>query len=173
MIALCVPLLILALGLPNPARLIFGISFAVTVALFLFLRYYLSLYFDTLSYTIEDDLVVGTRGVFWKKHVTVPFPKITNIDTSQGPVQRMFGFGTIHVQTAGSAGAQGAVAELRIEGMKNFGEVKDDILQLLRSYTSGKVSEQAVHTSQTPAAATMEDMLHELRAIREALERSA
>lgn len=173
MIIICVPLLILALGLPYPGNLILGICFALLFALFVFVRLYLSWYYDSLSYTIENDLVVGKRGVFWKKNVTVPFAKITNIDTSQGPVQRMFGLGTVHVQTAGASGAQGAVAELRIEGMQNFGEVKDDILKLLRAHAAGQLRPTAAApATEAPPAGddTMRAMLDELRAIRKALE---
>ncbi|MDT8322828.1 MAG: PH domain-containing protein [Bacteroidota bacterium] len=179
MIIVCVPLLILALGLAYPANLVLGISFAVAVLIFILIRIYLPLYYDTLTYTIEDDLVMGTRGVFWKKRVTVPFRKITNIDISQGPVQRLFDLGTIHVQTAGAAGAQAAVAELRIEGMKDFDALRDEILQLLRAFyhQRGPVPADAAQADAvTPADAAATDtagwqaMLDELRAIRSLLE---
>lgn len=182
MIVLCVPQFILALGLPWPAGIVLGISCVVFILIFILVRIYLPLYYDSLTYTLEDDLVVGTRGVFWKKRVTVPFRKITNIDISQGPVQRMFGLGSIHLQTAGAAGPQGAVAELRIEGMKDFEDVKDRILALLRAWhtqgtaipprdaASGTGSESP--RSGSPATGIDGDaVLEELRAIRRLLER--
>lgn len=179
MIIICVPLLILALGLAYPANLVLGIALGVALLIFILIRIYLPLYYDTLSYTIEDDLVMGTRGVFWKKRVTVPFRKITNIDISQGPVQRLFGLGTIHVQTAGAAGAQAAVAELRIEGMKEFDALRDEILQLLRAFYTqrGPASPDAAATPSDAVppqaasdAAGSQAMLEELRAIRTLLE---
>ncbi len=181
MIIICVPQLILALGLPYPGYLILGITFAVSVVIFILIRLYLPLYYDSLTYMLEDDVVVGTRGVFWKKRVTVPLRRITNIDTSQGPVQRMFGLGTIHLQTAGAGGAQGAVAELRVEGMKEFESVKDRILSLLRAYhdrraaSAGEASPggDAAPAANAPLAGdTAQAMLEELRAIRRQLEQS-
>mgnify|MGYP000324330975 CR=1 FL=1 len=181
MIIICVPQLILALGLPYPGYLILGITFAVSVVIFILIRLYLPLYYDSLTYMLEDDVVVGTRGVFWKKRVTVPLRRITNIDTSQGPVQRMFGLGTIHLQTAGAGGAQGAVAELRVEGMKEFESIKDNILSLLRAYhdrraaSAGEASpgDDAAPAANAPLAGdTAQAMLEELRAIRRQLEQS-
>ena len=183
-IIICVPQLILALGLAYPAYLILGISFAVSAVIFILIRLYLPLYYKSLTYTLEDDVVVGTRGVFWKKRVTVPLRRVTNIDTTQGPVQRMFGLGTIHLQTAGAGGAQGAVAELRVEGMKEFESVKDRILGLLRAYhdrrSAAPAADSAAPGSAAPGSAAAgspsgdvaQAMLEELRAIRRQLERS-
>jgi membrane protein YdbS with pleckstrin-like domain len=183
MIIICVPLLILALGLAYPASLVLGIACGVATLIFILIRVYLPLYYDTLTYTIEEDLVVGTRGVFWKKRVTVPFRKITNIDISQGPVQRLFGLGTIHVQTAGAAGAQAAVAELRIEGMKNFDALRDEILRLLRAFYNqrGPAPADTAHADAsvpaadspqgTETAGWQKTVVDELRAIRSLLEK--
>ncbi|MCB2204513.1 PH domain-containing protein [bacterium] len=176
MIIMLVPLFILALGLPWPGYLISGIAFVVMLFIFILIRIYIHLYFDTLSYTIEDDLVMGTRGVFWKKRVTVPFRKITNIDISQGPVQRMFNLGTIHVQTAGAAGAQGAVAELLIVGMKEFDALRDEILALLRAFYRQSTPVSAEEPAVPPAAssdASTAQLLEEVRAIRSLLEKRA
>ncbi len=181
-IILCVPQFILALGLPYPGSLILGISCAVCVLIAIALRVYIPLYFDTLTYTIEDDLVMGTRGVLWKKRVTVPFRKITNIDVSQGPVQRLFDLGTIHVQTAGTAGPQGATAELRIEGMKQFDELRDEILQLLRGFFQTSATSPAAAAPDARSAAgsvpdhrgaDMQAVVEELRAIRALLEKQS
>jgi len=169
----CVPFLILALGLPSPANWILGGICALFVTISLLTRAYLPLYFDTLTYTIEEDLVMGTRGVFFKKRVTVPFRKITNIDISQGPVQRMFGLGSIHVQTAGAAGAQAVVAELRIEGMKEFDELRDEILRLLRAFYKQPAADASSTTATAADSASMTAVVDELRAIRTLLEKQA
>jgi membrane protein YdbS with pleckstrin-like domain len=61
-------------------------------------------YYRSLEYAIGEDSVVMKKGVFWRKRVTVPYGKITNVDVTQGPVQRHFNIGTVHVQTAGASG---------------------------------------------------------------------
>ncbi|MFQ5917784.1 MAG: PH domain-containing protein [Candidatus Binatia bacterium] len=61
-------------------------------------------FYKSLEYIIDSDSVKIRKGVFWRKRVAVPYQKITNVDITQGPVQRMFNIGTIHVQTAGAGG---------------------------------------------------------------------
>ena len=69
------------------------------------------------------------RGVFWKKNITVPFTKITNVDVTQGPLQRLFNIGTINVQTAGAGGAQGARPELVFVGTRDLEGIKETIME--------------------------------------------
>ena len=63
--------------------------------------------YRVIEYMIEQDSVKMKSGVFWKKHVTIPNRKITNVDITQGPFERFLKLGTIHVQTAGAGGQQG------------------------------------------------------------------
>jgi membrane protein YdbS with pleckstrin-like domain len=67
--------------------------------------------------------------VFWQKRVTVPYAKITNIDVTQGPLQRSFDIGTIRVQTAGAGGAQGEQAEMVLWGLRDLEEVQNQIMR--------------------------------------------
>jgi uncharacterized protein len=62
--------------------------------------------FMALEYCIDDEGVKMKGGVIWKKFVTVPYHKITNVDITQGPMQRYYNIGTVHVQTAGAGGQQ-------------------------------------------------------------------
>ena len=63
--------------------------------------------YKAVGYYIENDSIKMVGGVFWRKQVTVPNKKITNIDITQGPFQRFLNLGTIHLQTAGAGGQQG------------------------------------------------------------------
>ena len=84
--------------------------------------------YRALEYYIQQDSVKMKGGVFWRKHVTIPNRKITNIDITQGPFERFLKIGTIHVQTAGAGGQQGQKAELKISGVKEMGTIKDAII---------------------------------------------
>ena len=81
---------------------------------------WLPAYHRSIEYGIDSESVRSKRGVFWKRVTTVPFHKITNIDISQGPLQRAFGIGTIHVQAAGAGGSQGGQAELLLQGIEDL-----------------------------------------------------
>ncbi|MGY5854381.1 MAG: PH domain-containing protein [Candidatus Thorarchaeota archaeon] len=69
-----------------------------------------------------------------KKHVM--FRVITYISSKAGPFDRLFGIGTVEIQTAGfSGGAQaGSKPEEKIEGIPYFEGVRDFILRELRKF---------------------------------------
>jgi len=144
------------------------------VGLFLFILFFvfwLPAYFKSLEYAIEEEAVRGKKGVFWRRHVTVPYTKITNVDVSQGPVQRLYKIGTVHVQTAGAGGQQGARAELLILGVKDLNEIKNAIMKRV----VGHVAIGAMDTTETPPAMTdsntMKSILEEVTSIRKLLEK--
>ena len=144
------------------------------VGLFLFILFFvfwLPAYFKSLEYAIEEEAVRGKKGVFWSRHVTVPYTKITNVDVSQGPVQRLYKIGTVHVQTAGAGGQQGARAELLILGVKDLNEIKNAIMKRV----VGHVAIGAMDTTETPPAMTdsntMKSILEEVTSIRKLLEK--
>jgi len=132
---------------------------------------YTRAYWGTLSYQIDDDSVDAEGGVFFTKHVTVPYSKVTNVDLTQGPFQRMMDIATIHVQTAGAGGAQGAQAELRLTGVKDFKDLKRIVTE--RARVVGRASAPPPSEPAPPEGSQKEilqSMLQELQSIRELLE---
>lgn len=99
--------------------------------------------YKALEYYIEEDSVKMKGGVFWRKYVTVPNKKITNIDITQGPFERFLKIGTVHIQTAGAGGQQGQKAELKISGVKDMDKIRDTIIGNLNFNTgAGNVIEK-------------------------------
>ena len=99
--------------------------------------------YKALEYYIEEDSVKMKGGVFWRKYVTVPNKKITNIDITQGPFERFLKIGTVHIQTAGAGGQQGQKAELKIGGVKDMDKIRDTITGNLNFNTgAGNVIEK-------------------------------
>ncbi|MFX1565085.1 MAG: PH domain-containing protein [Promethearchaeota archaeon] len=66
-----------------------------------------------------------------RKHV--PFRTITNISTTAGPFDRLFGIGNINIETAGYSGQKSGPEE-KLEGFEFFEELRDFILQELRKF---------------------------------------
>ncbi|MHC4792031.1 MAG: PH domain-containing protein [Planctomycetota bacterium] len=128
-------------------------------------------FYKSLEYVIDSDSVKMNKGVFWKKRVTVPFTKITNLDVTQGPVQRAFDIGTIHVQTAGAGGPEGARAELKLLGVRDLDQVKDTIMERVRGYTILKPDEVKQKVAEQSDSEIFARMLKELTAIRDVLEK--
>lgn len=109
------------------------------VVIVIFCSYWISKYILSISYLLTENEVVVERGVWWKRKSTVPYNRITNIDVVQGPLSRKLGIASIKIQTAGYSvagglGARGAEAE--IFGIKNFQEVRDFILNVIRGAKS-------------------------------------
>jgi len=152
---------------------VFGLLLLLWLLLMLLIRlWWIPAYYDSISYIIEDDAVTGQGGVIWKRYVTVPFTKITNIDITQGPLQRAYNLGTIHVQTAGAGGNQGGYAELRLVGIRELEAVKETIRERIRTYDRGKVGQPSAQPlGDMTEPPVLQEILQELRAIRDALEK--
>jgi len=67
-----------------------------------------------------------------RKHV--PFRTITNIQSVAGPFDRLFGIGSIEVETASGSGSSFQSAEEKLEGLTFYNELRDFILMELRKF---------------------------------------
>jgi len=161
--------LLLLLMLAN--AVLFGIVIVLWLVTMILIVLWLPAYHGTLLYTIESDAIRGKGGVFWRKHVTVPTWKITHVDLTQGPLQRVFRLGTIHVQTAGAGGAQGAQAELRLVGIRDLEGVKEAITERIRGYDVDREARGVVpHSASGGEQQILPEILRELQTIRTLLQ---
>lgn len=154
------------------AELMIGslVALAVWCIIMIPIRLWIAAYWRSISYMVDEKHMRSGYGVFWRHMVAVPYEKITNVDTSQGPLQRLYGVGTVDVQTAGAS--LSAEAELRLWGVKDTEEVKETILSRVRSRAE-EVPETETGAAEAPGEkATLRDILEELQAIRRALEKS-
>ena len=152
-------------------KLVFGLCAVGWLILMMPILLWMPAFYRSLEYVIDIDCVRMKKGVFWRKRVTVPYPKITNVDVTQGPVQRMFNIGIIRVQTAGAGGAQGAKAELRLLGVRDLEGLKDTIMERVRSYTISRSEEVKKEVVDESNSEILRHMLKELTTIREVLEK--
>ncbi len=151
--------------------LIFSLCLAGWLLLMVPIVLWIPAYYRSLEYIIDSDAVKMKEGVFWRKRVTVPYPKITNVDVTQGPVQRMLNIGIIHIQTAGAGGAQGAQAELTLVGIRDLEGLKDTIMERFRGYNTSNAGEVKKEVTDESNSDILRHILSELTAIREALEK--
>ena len=72
--------------------------------------------YSSLEYCLDERGIESkkTDVIFWKSQTTIPYSKITNINIVRGPIQRLFGIGSLHVQTAGTGQAK---PELKMLGI--------------------------------------------------------
>lgn len=137
--------------------------------IFMFAAYWIPKYYDSMLYKLTTTEVTWRRGVWFKKTGIVPYNRITNVDIDQGPISRALRLGSLKIQTAGytapSSGGFGK-AEIRIEGMEHFEDLRDLIMEFVR----GK-KPVAVETYEGENVNLR--ILNELVKIRELLEKSS
>lgn len=152
----------------------FGVFLFIWLIIMILTAIWIPAAFRALEYTIDDDGVKMRGGVVWKKYVTVPYSKITNVDITRGPLQRLFNIGTIHVQTAGASGKQGEKAELKLAGIRDLEKVREVIIKNIKvtSYYSGNFSTQATASSIKEKTPVLESILEELKGIKDILKKN-
>jgi membrane protein YdbS with pleckstrin-like domain len=138
----------------------------------LFTLYWIPRYQQSITYLLTDQEIIVTGGVWFRSKKFVPYNRITNIETHQGPLSRLFNLGTTSIQTAGYSGTSsstGKSAEAQISYIRNFDEVKD----MVRAYI-GQTKPVAVEAGKEPLqriSGVDEQILSELKKIRVALEK--
>jgi len=150
-------------------KFIFGLCVVGWLILMVPILLWIPAFCRSLEYIFDSDTVTMRKGVFWRERVIVPYPKITNVDVTQGPVQRMLNIGTIYVQTAGAGGTP--EAELILLGVRDLQGLKDTIMERVRGYTISRPEEVKKEVVQESDSVIFKKMLRELTAIHEALEK--
>jgi len=51
-------------------------------------------------YELSSDFLDIARGIIWKKRFIIPFVRVQNTDTQQGPILRAFGLSSVTISTA-------------------------------------------------------------------------
>ena len=51
-------------------------------------------------YELSSDYLDIAKGIVWRKRFVIPFIRVQNTDTRQGPILRMFGLASVTVATA-------------------------------------------------------------------------
>ena len=164
----CLPLVLYIPRVSDNAPFIILFFLVLPLLAFLgFVAYWIPRYCGTIRYKLTNDEVVWQRGVWFRQTGIVPYNRITNIDTIQGPISRMLGIAALRIQTAGYSGQQ-TRAEIGMNGIEQF----DALRALLMSFIRGKKT-AAVETyeAEEKEVATGTGEIHrELVRIRELLE---
>jgi membrane protein YdbS with pleckstrin-like domain len=135
------------------------------VITFILLQLYLLAYIKTLRYELSSEDLRLESGVFWKKRKVIPFHKITNLNTLQGPLERRFDLGHLNVQTAGH-GANTS-PEGKLVGLDDFDRIKEEIMQKVRL-----VKLEAVTTEDKPRERGQQGLLREMLQVLSRIERN-
>ncbi|MFW9905459.1 MAG: PH domain-containing protein [Candidatus Thorarchaeota archaeon] len=92
----------------------------------------LPLYVNGMEFVVHGNEVIVKKGLLNKTVKYCPYRTVTNISTTAGPLDRLFGIGCVNIQTAGKGAAAGP--EEKLEGLLLYHEIRDYILRQLRIY---------------------------------------
>ncbi|MFT4889400.1 MAG: membrane protein YdbS with pleckstrin-like domain [Halobacteriales archaeon] len=143
---------------------------AVAIAALTVFVWYNRAFERSAAYRLTAEEIQYRRGVWIRKQSEVPFRRITNVTTSEGPIQRWVGTGSVEIHTAGRSTQVGA--EMRVQGVEDFEEVTEQVMNEVREHRSGAEDEgEAPIEAAGPVSVTGdEDLLDEVRRIRELIE---
>lgn len=88
----------------DPATWMFVVLVAVAVAyaacLIVWLIVLPPIRFMRWRYELSSDYLDIAKGIVWRKRFVIPFIRVQNTDTRQGPILRAFGLSSVTVATA-------------------------------------------------------------------------
>lgn len=125
-------------------------------------------YYHSLHYELHDDEVIMHVGVITKTVKHVPFRTVTNLKVKRGPFDRIFGLGTIDIQTAGRSGESGT--EESLVGLIDVRTVYNHIAAELRRFKTDKIAPGFDEKKDHPNKKLLQKLIGELQQIRELLE---
>ena len=134
--------------------------------------------YDLRWYVITDRSLLIREGVWVVREITLTFANAQNVRVTRGPLQRLFGFSNVEIDTAGGAGT-GPHGEQTtrphravLRGLDNPGQVRGLILEQLRRHRTaglGDPDDQAAgHPILTPSL--LDEILSEARRLRRAFD---
>jgi putative membrane protein len=145
------------------------ISSVLTGPLMLFSLPVLIFRYFSLKYRFDEEGVTVSWGVFFKKETHLTYARIQDIHLLSGIIQRWLGLADIQIQTASG----NASAEIIIEGLLEFEEVRNFLYNRMRGYHESldNKEDSGDTASGGNADEVLRDILEELKASRAAVEK--
>ncbi len=113
--------------------------------------------YDMRWYVITDRSLLIREGVWVTREITLTFANAQNVRVTQGPLQRLFGFSNVEVDTAGggssgSHGDQGAQPHRAVlRGLDNPNHVRSLVLEQLRRHRTAGLGDPDDRAASHPA----------------------
>ena len=114
------------LGFGLPFQIILAAAGLSYVALAWFTFFWPAIEHRHRSWQLSDVGLEYHHGVWWKHRQAVPWARVQHADVSQGPLERMYGVGTLTVHTAGTSNSSVNLSGLSHERAI---EVRDEIIR--------------------------------------------
>lgn len=115
------------------------VGYVPLVASTLFTLYWIPKFYKSITYCLTESEVRAEMGVWWKMRHAIPYSRIMNVDTIQGPISRKLNIGTVDIFTAGYTGQGGGSggpnirrSEAAFIHVENFLELREAVLNIVK-----------------------------------------
>ena len=165
-----------AITRPDKALWTYYILVAVAIPpAFPFLILFLYFRYHTMQYKFSDDGISMSWGILFRREVIVNYARIQDIHLKSNVVERWLGLARILVQTASGSHS----AEMTIEGIKQLESLRDFLYSRMRGVkeTHAHFTKPVTGLPENPVtdgaelASTLREVVSELRAVRQVLEK--
>ena len=85
---------------PVGRMLLTAVAVCFIVALVVWLVVLPPIRYARWRYEVSEDYLDIAKGIIWRKRYTIPFIRVQNTDTRQGPILRAFGLASVTIATA-------------------------------------------------------------------------
>jgi putative membrane protein len=130
--------------------------------------------YHTMHYRFDEEGVSMGWGILFRREIHLTYARIQDLHLESNGVERWLGLARIAVQTASGS----ARAEMTIEGIREFEELRDFLYSRMRGHSLGTraaAAPAAAAPGPSPPddlAAVLREVAGELRALRVALDRT-
>jgi uncharacterized protein len=163
---------VFAISRPAPALLKYYVLSSLAFGpLFPLALIYLYFRYQTMQYQFDEEGISMRWGILFRREITLTYARIQDIHLTSNLVERWLRLARIQIQTASAS----AAAEMTLEGLHEFEEVRDFLYSRMRGVRGSAPSPAAaaVQSSDSKLATALREVAGELRAVREALEKRA
>ena len=134
-----------------------GVVIACVLVLFQFVAIAFALVvvrvdFEMRHYLVGDRSLRVAQGAWKREEVTLSYANVQNLEVTQGPLERLFGFKSLTVSTAGADSQPGAAAshQVTLVGLENADELRELILKMLHHERDAGLGEPSSPPGELP-----------------------
>lgn len=114
--------------------------------------------YEMRHYLVGDRSLRVAQGAWKREEVTLSYANVQNLEVTQGPIERVFGFKSLTVSTAGADSQPGHAAshQVTLVGLENADELRELILKMLHQHRDAGLGEPATAHGELPAQRLVE-----------------
>jgi membrane protein YdbS with pleckstrin-like domain len=126
--------------------------------------------YELRHYLVGDRSLRVAQGAWRREEVTLSYANVQNIEVMQGPLERLFGFKSLTVSTAGSdTSVPGDTSHLvTLVGLDNADELRALILGMLRQHKDSGLGEPVARATTALDVRRLEEVREAAVALRDA-----